>query len=661
MPFHVLSRRLMLFIAICCFPISLKADPPKGDPYISQAYFTDLPFGAHSYWLQPWRAYLETVPAADFVKGIGINLGGSVKNPDLVAKMLAKYGFRHMRIEIGWSSLDYDTEQIPPAVADGYRKILLACKKYGIRPLILLNGNSGAPCPVRFFDKVLAAPAHKGDREIQVTDVDGIKPGYSGVSNLTGYWAAEALVTDIHGQTLVLSKPLPKDLGIAGTVIHMATLKYRPFSAPGSDDDKRTLEGWQHYVGTVARFVAQTLGTVGSKDLGFDIEIWNELSFGSNFLYINQYYNPPLYHYNEDAVWGDVVRATADYAEQHPDEFQGVALCDGFSNTIPWPASSEEPARVIALSKHPYHGRTTYPQDEQHGVLVNALGQQEPAGAFKPHFSELFPEYYATALQTECLERDMGPITNYIGKTAHGRYARVINGHVMPCYTWITEVNIAPNEQGITDRRQALMLKAKTTARYLCFLLNKGIQRIYFFAALGGDLGLGILQDNFLSYANAHETYPADDSAYVSPALEVVHRIVMKMQEGLDPSLTKTRSLAVLSWKGGEGQKVFSGDGSPAHPDLTYHDLFAFLPYQVNRHRFVIPYYVMTYDVLAPFKQETFVVKIGGVKGKQTVVSIYDPFTEHDVPVHVLERNASSITVSMPTEDYPRLLILQER
>ncbi|CEK13211.1 hypothetical protein CWRG_00413 [Chthonomonas calidirosea] len=658
---HVLLRRLMLFLTIFCSPMLLKADPPKVDPYISKSYFTSIPFGAHSYWLQPWRAYMETVPAVDFVKGVGINLGGTVKNPDLIAEMLAKYGFRHLRIEIGWVSLDYDTEQIPPAVANNYRKILLACKKYNIRPLILLNGNSGAPCPVRFFNKVLAAPAHKGDREVQVTDVDGIIPGYSGISNLTDYWAAEALVIAIHGNTLVLSKPLPKDLGDSGASISMATLKYRPFSVPGSDDDRRTLAGWQHYVGTVARFVAQTLGTVGTKDLGFDMEIWNELSFGSHFLYINQYYDPPIYHYNEDAVWGDVVRATADYAEQHPAEFQGVALCDGFSNTIPWPASSQEPARVIALSKHPYHGRSNYPQDEQHGVLVNALGQQEPVGAFEPHFSALFPEYFATALQTECLERDAGPITNDIYRVAHGRYARVIDGHIVPCYTWITEVNMAPNEQGITDRRQALMLKAKTTARYLCFLLNKGIRRIYFFAALGGDLGLGLLQDNFLAYANTHTAYPADDRAYVSPALQVVHRIVMKMQEGLDPSLVKTRPLAVLSWKGGEQQKVFVGDGSPAHPDLTYHDLFTFLPYQVNQHRFVIPYYVMTYDVVAPFKQETFVVKIGGVEGVQTQAFIYDPFSDNTIPVHVIARDVSSITVAMPAEDYPRLLILQER
>ena len=39
-------------------------------------------------------------------------------------------------------------------------------------------------------------------------------------------------------------------------------------------------------------------------DVGFDLEIWNELAFGSNFLDVNLYYNPPLYpKWDSDLVW----------------------------------------------------------------------------------------------------------------------------------------------------------------------------------------------------------------------------------------------------------------------------------------------------------------------------------------------------------------------
>lgn len=657
---HMRFRSLSVLVGLLITQRAVWGAPPP-DPYINPAYFTSLPFGAHSYWLQPWRAYQETVPANEFLQGIGINIGGQVKNPHILMQMLAKYGFRSVRIEVGWVSLDYRTEQISSDTAATLRSWLLACQRYGLRPLILLNANQGAPCPMLFYDKVLAAPAHKGDTHILVTDAQGVVPGYSGLNNLTEYWAAEAIVTSIQGNTLLLSKPLPKDLGPAGTRVSMCTLKYRPFSPSGSEDDRQTLAGWQHYVGVVARFVAQTLGTEGKADLGFDMEIWNELSFGSNFLYINHYYSSPLYHYDENAVWGHIVKATAAYAQEHPDAFRGVTFCDGFSNTVPWPASSQEPPRVGALSKHPYAGRHTYPQDEQHGSLVNALFQQEPQGAFRPLFSVLFPEYYATALQTECMERDMGPIVNDIYGVAHGRYARTLNGKVVPCDVWITEVNIAPNEQGLKHRQQALALKAKTTARYLSFFLNKGVKRLYFYAALGGDLGLGLVQDNFVDYVNSHNKYPADDAPYVSPALQVVSRIVAKMRQGLNPSLLRTRNLQLLSWKGGENHPVFGGDGTAAHPSLTDHDLFAFLPYQVNSRRFVIPFYVMGWDVLKSLPAERFEVKIGGLHGIGAQVTVYDPIMNRTLPCQVRARTAGSLTLELPTVDYPRLLLVQEK
>ena len=70
----------------------------------------------------------------------------------------------------------------------------------------------------------------------------------------------------------------------------MMTLKYRPFSVPGSPDYNATMNGWNTYVRNVAKFAAETLGTTQAADKGFDMEIWNELTFGSQFLSINNYY-----------------------------------------------------------------------------------------------------------------------------------------------------------------------------------------------------------------------------------------------------------------------------------------------------------------------------------------------------------------------------------
>ena len=255
--------------------------------------------------------------------------------------------------------------------------------------------------------------------------------------------------------------------------------------------------------------MTQALGTQITADKGFDLEVWNEMSFGSNFIYINSYYDPPLAKYNGDQAWGDIVKATSEVAQAKPEKFAGVLLCDGFSNTLPWQASSAEPPRVHALSHHPYAGRRNFPQDDKGDNLRDARLLPDPT-KFVPAYSEVFPEYFATAIQTEYLMRDASPLTTDIYGTKHGRYARVVNGKVVPCPVWITEVGYGPNEDGIKDGPAALALKAKTTARYFCFYANKGVERLTLYDTSSGDLGLGLVQDNFLQYAKTRTVYPQD-------------------------------------------------------------------------------------------------------------------------------------------------------
>jgi hypothetical protein len=625
-------------------------------PYTARAYFDNLPFGSHSHWLQPWRAYLETVPATTLLKGVGIQLDlNEGENPDLILQMLATHGIQTARIEIGWNNLSYDRQTLQH---DRLQDILTACKRWGVRPLILLNANQGIPTPTQFFQRTVTANASAGARKIRLNDTSGLKIGKSGLNNLTDDgWAAEALITAIDGKTVTLSKPLPKSIA-SGSSVGMATLKYRPFAQPGSADYRQTIAGWQHYVKTVAQFTAKALGTTQSSDKGFDMEIWNELTFGSGFLSINNYYAPALATFDEDSILRNLVTATADYANGHPQQFAGVKFSDGFANTIPWPAAATQPVRISAISKHPYANRKNFPQDEARSTKIDALGK--PTN-FTPKYSALFPEYYATALQTETLLRDAAPFTNDIQGVRHGRYARQVNGRVVPTPVWITETGIDPQENGITTSSRSLALKAKTTARYYTFYLNKGVTKLYLYSAASGNIGLGIVRDNFLEYSRTNRIYPKDDRSYVAPALQITSRIVRQMKQNLDPNLTQTRQLQLDSISDTHNQIQFGGDGTAAHPHLYNRDVFAFLPYQVNSHRFVIPYYVMTRDVTKNLSPAKFTIQISNLQAQGANVSVYDPMFDRPVPVTIERRGNNFLNLTVSATDYPYLLIIQER
>ena len=647
-------RLAMMAVLLACAvaaPFAAQAGDLAG-AYTDPAYLTKMWFGAHSHWTQPWRAYLETVPAAQYLNAVGMGLNLDRENPDLVLQMLAKNGVRCGRIEMGWANIEWNDETKLTWTRDKYRPLFAACKKWGVRPVILLNSHQGVPCPVKLFDRAVTADVAAGATQVTLEDARDLVVGRSGLSNLSDYWAAEAIILKMDGNTVTLSKPVPKAIK-AGTRVPMATLKYRPFSQPGSEDYKETIAGWQRYVATVAAFATECLGTQAAADKGFDMEIWNELTFGSQFLCINNYYKPELEKYDGNSIWGTLVKETAAYADAHPGDFAGVRFGDGFSNTIPWTASSQEPARVTAIGKHPYAGRKTFPRDEYQGQRLNALGKEDK---YVPAYTECFPEYYGTGLQTETLMRDAGPITTDIYGTKHGRYTRPGN----PCTMWITEVGWAPNEDGVTDREVGLALKAKTTARYLAFLLNKGVDKLTLFSAAGGDLWLGQVRDSFLEYAQKNTTYPADDAAFTSPSLRVMGRMSAKMSPGLDATLPGTRALTVEGVSDTHDHFQFAGDGTPEHPPLYDREVLAFLPYQVNARKFVIAYYVMTRDIKQTLAPEEFTVTVTGINAVGATFTAYDPINDKAVPVKVKGGAGGKVVLTLTAADYPYLLTVEE-
>jgi hypothetical protein len=193
--------------------------------------------------------------------------------------------------------------------------------------------------------------------------------------------------------------------------------------------------------------------------------------------------------------------------------------------------------------------------------------------------------------------------------------------------------------------------------------LNKGVSQLFFFGVndTGPHDDVSMVADNFLALARqAGAAYPSNTASFTSSSLQVLRRMAGKFAAGLDRGLTTTRPLVVGSIADAHNNFQFPGDGTPAHSPLYDREVFAVLPFQVNSARFVIPYYVMTRDVLKSQAPATFTVRIDGLRGSGATVSAYDPIRDVDVPVDVVAASVDSLTVRLSAADYPYLLTVQE-
>ena len=349
--------------------------------------------------------------------------------------MLARNGFRRARVEIGWGRMDYDD---PARLRDKkrLRALVGALARHGIRPLILLNSNEGIPCPVRRFAAELVEPAEAGATSVRLTPASAARvvPGRSGLDG-PGYKAAGVLFTGVSPDgTATLSKPLPQRLN-AGP--HPATtLRYEPFGPPrladGSPNPRfeETLAGWLLYVRAVVR---ETRAVVGSQD--FDVEIWNELTFGSDFLDQGTYYQPAREEGQGRAMDEILVRTVA--ALRAPTSpAPSIGIGNGFANQTPFPAGSNSPPgsdrdRQASLLRDqafpPGRGVRRHRAARRPRQRGASTSRRRPRvqpvrrDRFVPRYDVFFPEYILTAIQTETLIRDISPITTGVYGTPHGR------------------------------------------------------------------------------------------------------------------------------------------------------------------------------------------------------------------------------------------------
>ena len=644
---------------------------------------TAVGFGQRSHWLQPWRAYLDTPPATRLRDAIGINFDVEPAEADATARLLSRSGFARARIEISWDRVGDRGRS---------RTTLRALRRHGIRPLILLNANHNAPGATRRLTVRLAAPAPQGAREVRLTPRTArrVRPGRTGIDDPSGK-AADVIFTSIRPNgRAVLSKPLPRALP-AGPQ-RAATLSYEPFGPPRLSNGRpnprfeATLRGWLDYARTTVR---QARAALGGDD--FDVEIWNELSFGSDFLFQERYYSPPRERGRGDVTSEILVRTVRALRR----ESAAIGIGDGFASQTPFASGATSPRGLTAIDKHPYFSIRRFPANAVFGTIAPLDAQGQPAGQekraadgsatfrdrFVPTYDAFFPEYFLTAIQTETLIRDLSPFTTDVHGTPHGRRTRPPGGR--PPQVWITEANLDPTGadpsdpsrpgSGPIDRltdADVRHLHAKAALRYYTAFVNKGVSAVDLFAVKGtGRLSL-VDPGFFGELGRSRGRYPGDRAGGETT------RAVARLARALRPArpLRSTRPLSLLAVSEDHGNVQFAGDPSAPvpFPPLYDRDVLAFFPFQLAPGRWVAAVYVMTRNMAKPYRggsgpdrydlpAEKFRIAVGGLDGSRLRVAATDPLSDSRTAADVIARAPGQATIELEATDSPRLLSLSER
>lgn len=625
---HIKNMRRAGILAAGLILASLAAAAPYVDP--GQL---DCPWPKHSFYKQPWRSFLEVRSGADFLRGIGVNYH-SRGNDEVALRLLAETGVRAYRYEIGWGSVAWDEAKINGG--DKHLKVLQLMKQYDGRPTLLLNAHHGAPCPMQSFQRKLAGPAAKGARSVRLDDVKEIVAGRTGINPPKNYWAAEVLITAVDAATgeCKLSKPLPWELE-ADKPVRLTTLKYAPLYPVGTPEYEATAAGWVNY----ALRVCDLARAAGHED--FDVEIWNELSFGSNFVNIDNYYEkgkPPYTGKRVDLLnrggssW-ELARRTIEAVKA---KYPRVRCIWGWSNTTFYHCAVEKlPPGTDGQSYHPYGtGVRSLPKAETHKdhPEYNLEG-------YTPTMDIRMSEGWAqTFIQTEGIMRLLNPVDRQKKPAGTERF-----------YHYMTEHGVAPGECGAKTEADEWKVKTYCALRSYCLWLNKGIDVLHYFQAGDKAGGMGILPFDV-------DKLPADAkwAGVATPPMRAI-RAMLDCFAGAEP-VARPVKLEVDCEAVGKVGMIFEGDGK--HPGLSHQDVLAVLPFQTGARRMVVAVYVMTYDVTRPMPEERYRLMLKGLGSKVKTASLRDPLTGKQETVKTAG-DADGVNVELTVGDSPRFLILE--
>jgi hypothetical protein len=617
----------MLLLALAC-PLAALQGTRAAD-YVDPKLL-EVPWGNYSFIRQGWRGYLETVPAARFRDGLGIvwNQTPPHRTVDQVAAELAWAGFRRVRLEIPWGSVKWDESGLETADATRMAEILRALKAHGLRPLILLNANHLQPCPVRWHDVRLQRAASADSRTLQVTgDVSGLADGTPTLMTLATGTAAGPLIEGARAAgaagsyELTLAKPAGRELA-PGTPLRIAVLRYPPLYPAGTPEYERTTAGWLRYVKLVMQLVTREYGSSS-----FDVEVWNELTFGSAFLEVDNYRTPAAartarFLHPGGSAW-ELAHSTRALLEQsYPD----VKVIWGFSNTTFFEVHvAELPARFDGQSYHPYGTARRCYADLVRGRADLLLDGYVPSGCV------VQPEGYAQGWQqTESLLRFIAPAARSAHPPGSTSFAH-----------FMTEHGLAPAEIGIEQATEAQQAKAGFVLRAPLLWLNKGMDALYVFDLYDPkDSGFGMLR--------------GDGTA--GTALQALHRLTAAFADARPHPAP--RALTVQVVREGAPAGILGGDPQGEH--LPQEQAAAILPFQLDDHRFVVAAYVMTQDFPATLAPQPYQITIGGVRSQDVAVSYYAPDTGLVQPLTVKPASPSSVTLRLSLTGIPRLIQITE-
>jgi hypothetical protein len=625
-----MHRVILLPVLLLLLAAGLPAQEYPITPYTDPSQL-DCPWPKSSHYKQPWRGYLETRSGYDFLQGLGINLHLPDENDELAIRLLAETGFKTARIEIGWGESNWDENALNNERK--FRKRLQLLAANGIRPTILVNAHQGVPCPMKTFKRRLLEDAATGATKVKLDSFNEVMIERTGLSGLSEYWAAEALITAIDDATheATLSKPLPKDLK-AGEV-ELATLKYAPLAPAGTQEFEETAAGWVAHALRVCRLAKEC----GVKE--FDVEIWNELTFGTRFLDINNYYAkaaPKFPAHQPDSLreGGRCWELAKRMAAEIKGEFPQARVIWGFSNTTFFHTPVEKlPPGIDGQSYHPYGTGTrrfegTPPRRDQ-----------APLEGFTPVYETRMPEGIAqTFIQTESIIRHLNPLD---------RLTRRPPGTAR-FYHYMTEHGVLAKECGVEDEAGAWQLKALCASRSFLLWLNKGVDALHYFDAYERDpKSFGVLP------ANLPKLAPSSRFAKVAtPPMLVIRKLAMAF--GGSGPVKEIAPLQIEVTALDAPRNVFDGDGE--HPPLTHRDVFVALPFQLDSKRHLVAFYIMTRDARKTIAPERYRLRISGAKG--TTVSATDPHEDRTVKVEIDAATAEYIEVTVPAVEHPRLLTI---
>ncbi len=617
---------LAFLVALVILPLSRAPGYPVA-PYIDGKFLggsTD----ELSFSVQPWRGYLETVPATTFLNGIGINWQEVEPALDAaVAQRLSAAGFRGARLEIGFGSLNAHGTAFRPEKQQSYLGALRAMKRNGIDPLILLNANGGEPAPHSSSTVTVAREAARGARKLWLSSTSGMASDHSGLT--TTNVMAGNLFRQVRGNVVTLYKPLTESLK-RGTLVHVDTLTFQPFGAPGAAAYDKTITGWKRYVGLAIDLARRS----GFPDRRIKVEVWNELTFGSQFLDWDAY---------TDAAWcclggaalrvrtGSVWRLLADTTDFIRHYSRGIRVINGFSNTNFLRTKITDLPPVDGQSYHPY------------GTELFVVDKSYPFASDRPHFRYLpvglslaLPEgVFSTDTVAEQLPR------NFL-QPALRRSLRPKGTTSFLHYQ--TEDGWNPREQGITTAATASAVRTKALLRGLTFWLNKGLAGLWVFEAHDPDpAGFGILDS-------------ASPGTVTTPELMALHNLVSMFSGATELARPRDLSVHVTA----RGKQLMAFPGGSGHAAKWYRDMFTFLPYQVSLHRFAIPLYTMSYDIAKSLPQLSYTVDLHGLDGRRAAVRYLDPIADSVEDVHVDARSSTGLRLTIATTDYPRVLVITD-